>query len=202
MPNVGFEIRDYSTRRRLVPGERALVLVPRRDSSMPPLEEAPHRNYRVSDRRNYFATGTNRQGDSVVTEVPVGAYEARVDFRGYVPRRLAVSSPSPFPVEVLLHRNVTYRFAPEDTRIYGRLDIQSGQPAASYSVRLLDPDPAVPAHEAPVSADGQFVLFVPEKTSAGPVVARVLHLGTVTTFSTTVPMVIARANVAPTITVT
>lgn len=201
MPIVGFAIRDYSNRRRLTPvraSDKPVVLFPRRAANQPPAVEAPHKNFRARDTRNFFPAVQNLSGDFVFPEVPSGAYEARFRFPHYAPQRRIVPAPSPFPIEILLHRAVTFPFAAEDTLVYGLLDIQTGQPPAAFEVLLHDPGVGVPAHQAPVDSRGRYVIFIPEKQAPDPVTVSVLFQGNPTTFSTVVtPFTVRRTNQAP-----
>lgn len=196
--NFGFSITDYSTGRRLGIEDELLVLVPKRDVSMgaPPASSAARGSF--DDRRRFFRTASNGSGYIVAFHVPFGTYDLRVFARGYIPSRRSITAPSPSPIAIKMHRDVTYPFGAEDTLIFGRVETSSGKLHTGFDVELIDPaEDDVPHHVVPLNARGEFVMFIPEKKDGTkPVKLAVTYAGG------KVPMVIPnfllhRTNFAP-----
>jgi hypothetical protein len=202
MPNLGFEVRDYSTKRRLgsPPLDELLVLVPKRDIGLPPLIERPYSSVRLLERRLFFDTIRNPSGDVVITDVELGSYAVHLRAPGYVPFDGTVAMPLVSPLRVDLHRDASYPFASSDTLIRGLVVRSTSVPLTGYDVRLNDPDPSVPHHRVPLNAQGEFVIFVPEKLSPSTESLDVFHPGG--TLVVTTPLVaLNRSTVVPLITV-
>ena len=204
MPNLAFDIRDYSTqlRIRLRQQGRGSVLVPRRRASLPPLQELPYSNYRHTDEdRNYFPTAVNLSGDVVVPDVPPGNYTVRFRLPGYVEHVHGnVASPGSAPLRVTLYRAPEFPFGKEDTVIRGALSIPVGTQMQEYTVLTL-PQQDVRAHEVPVSGHG-FAIYIPEKTRSSIVTLRVHRNGNPTTTQVSTPVELRRPNRIPPIVVT
>ncbi len=67
-------------------------------------------------------------------------------------------------------------------------------------MKLSDPDASVPHHEVPLDANGEFVIFVPEKRATSVVTLEVFHAGG-TLLVSTPPIVVHRSTVVPLVTV-
>jgi hypothetical protein len=202
MPNLGFDLRDYSTQVAL---EQALdaelyVLVPRRDATLPPLVPRPYSSLRPQERRLYFDTSRNPSGFVVIADVAAGTYDVHVRAAHYLPFDGSVSTPLLSPLRVDLHRDPSYPFAPSDTLIRGNVAQASGAPLTGFDVVLSDPDPAVPHHDVPLDAAGEFVIFVPEKKSVTTVTLTVFY--SAGSLVVTTPLIsLNRTTVVPPITV-
>lgn len=200
MPNLGFDLHDYSTKTRLdrLPGN-VEVIVARRDLGFPPLEERSDSSVRLDERRLFFRTTRSPSGHVVITDVAPGTYEVRVRADRYLPVDTIAISPHAEPMRIELHRGRSYPFAPDDTLIRGNVVQSTGEPLTGFDVRLIDPSPSVPSHRVPLDAQGEFVIFVPEKLSSGNVQLEVFNAGP--TVLVPVPVNVHRSNVVPTISV-
>lgn len=197
MARLGFTVRDYSTRARLAgpPDGDLLVIVPRRPATLPPLEEVRFSSVRLRDKRLYFEPSRNGSGDVVVADVPAGTYDAGFYARGYVPFHAQVAAPHDAPIEILLHRDASYRFDAEDTLILGEVVNASGAPHTGFDVTFFDLTENIPNHRVPLNAKGQFVIFVPEKRTTGSVNLHVHHAAGIVPVLV-VGVVLKRPNIA------
>lgn len=200
MPHLAFDVRDYSTKLPLALVGELLVLVPRRDSGLPPLSERPDSSVRLAERRLYFDTVRSDSGVVVAPDVPPATYAVHLRARSFVPLDESVASPMTSPLRVDLHRDFSYPFAAGDTVIRGSVVRASGAALTGYDVQLIDPDAAVPQHRVPLNPLGQFLIFVPEKSASSTVTLDVFHPGGMLPIVTP-PVIIHRSNTIPLITV-
>ena len=136
----------------------------------------------------------------VAPDVPAGTYALHLRAPYYVPFDGTVVSPLASSLRLDLHRDASYPFASADTLIRGRVVRASGVTLTGFDVRLNDPDPIVPHHRVPLNSRGEFVIFVPEKSTSGSVTLDVFHPGG--TLAVVTPLILVhRSTVIPLTTV-
>jgi hypothetical protein len=179
LPNLAFDVRDYSTSVALseVLAHDLLVLVPRRTTNLPALVEHSYSSVRLLDQRLFFGTAVSPSGYVTMLDVPAGTYQAHVRATHYLPVDVTVNTPLLAPLRIPLHRDASYAFARSDTLVRGAVVRASGAPLTGFDVRLDDPDVVVPHHRVPLNRSGEFVIFIPEKVVASAVTLEVFHAG-------------------------
>lgn len=202
VPHLGLDVRDYSTNRRLAGMllDALQVLVPRRDSGLPPLVARPDSSVRLLERRLFFPTRCSPTGMVTAANVDAGVYPLHLRAPNYLPFDGTVTSPLASALRVDLHRDVAYPFGAEDTLIRGSVLRSGGAPLLGFDVRLTDPVATVPHHRVPLNARGEFVIFVPEKRASSVVTLEVFHPAG--SLSVTTPVIaVHRSTSIPLITV-
>jgi len=195
--NLGFRVLDYSTGTLVgaAPRDDLLVVVPKRPTTLPALDEGRASSVRIRDKRLYFETRRNALGDVTIADVPPDTYAAAFLATGYVPARAVVKAPLAEPLEVRLHRDASFRFAGDDTLIVGEVVKAGGGAHTGFDVTFVDLSEAIPRHSVPLNAKGQFVVFVPEKQTTSGVKLLVEHASGILTV--VIPAVILnRPNIA------
>ncbi len=176
------------------------MLVPRRDSTLPPLVETYGSSVRLRERRLFFDTQRSPSGVVVVPDVPAGTYGARVEAQYYIPFATTLASPQSAPLSVALHRDASFPFGAEDTVFRGLVLRASGALNTGFDVLLTDVVDPLVTHRVPLNASSEYAVFVPEKLTTTGVTIQAFHAtGSVTVV--VAPVVFNRSNLVPLITV-